>query len=382
MQLPLATPRRVLPLTAPPPPYPAFIVSGLLAALTVGTLSGAINLWNLHARLTPVPIDHHRSHAFAQLFGFMLLLIVGVSFQIVPRFFGGTPAHESTIRLTKWTGISGLWLLIAGRLGALLPGSAWLGVVGAVLLFAAVTAWALFILRLRLQSDFSPDWLQPFLLVGTGWWWLSALLVLVWQLGQLSTGPLASLPLEAVYAMALFGGTASWLWGIFFRAGACTLRIERPTPAAQRPAFFLWQLAVLLQTVAEFARDVRWAGAASLALAAAMALFVGVVRPFRQPAGAMPGEPLMRRAVQWGLGFALAFAVLSAWNGLASLGLLAAAPFLADAARHAFTLGVCTLLVLGFAGRMVPSFEAVSLPWPWLYDAGVVAVAVGALARL
>jgi hypothetical protein len=382
MQLPLALPRRVLPQAVPPPPYPAFVVSALLAALTVGALSGAINLWSLHARLSPVPVDHHRSHAFAQLFGFMLLFIVGVSFQIVPRFFGGTPAHPSTIRLTRWAGIAGLWLLVAGRLGRLLPGSAWLGVGGAVLLFVAVTVWGCFIARLRLNSEFSPDWLQAFLVVGTGWWWLAVLLVLVWQLGQMSGGPLAGFPLEAVYGAALYGGTASWLWGIFFRAGACTLRVERPPPSAQRLAFFAWQLAAALQVGAALVHEPTWRGVAALALGGAMALFIAVVRPFRAPSGVLPGEPLMRRAVQWGLGFGLAFAALSAWNALASLGLAKPTPYLTDAARHAFTLGCCTLLVVGFAGRMVPSFEAVALPWPWLYDAGVVAVAGGALARL
>lgn len=379
---PLLAPRRVLPQAAPPPSYPAFVVAALLATLTVGALSGAINLWNLHARLTPVPVDHHRSHAFAQLFGFMLLLIIGVAFHLVPRFLGGAPAGAATVRLTKWTAIPGVWLLIAGRLGRLLPGSAWLGALGAVLLVVGVTAWGCFIARLWLSSAPAPDWLQAFVVAGTGWWWLAALLALVWQLGQLSAAPLAAFPLEAVYAAALWGGTASWLWGVFFRAGACTLRVERPGPEAQRRAFGAWQLATALQVLAAFSRAAVVTGLAALALAGAMAVFLAVARPFRAPAGAMPGEPLMRRAVQWGFAFAAAFAVLSAWSGLAALGVLAPRPFLADAARHAFTLGCATLLVVGFAGRMVPSFEAVALPWPWLYDAGVVALAVGAAGRL
>lgn len=382
LSLPLAPARRVLPQAAPPPAYPAFIVSALLATLTVGALSGALNLWNLHARLTPVPVDHHRSHAFAQLFGFMLLLIVGVAFHLVPRFFGGAPASAATVGLTRWAGIWGVWLLIAGRLGGLLPGSGWLGALGAALLFVAVTAFAGFILRLRLMSSGAADWLQAFVVSGTGWWWLAALLVLVWQLGQLSQGPLAGFPLEAVYAAALYGGTASWLWGIFLRAGACTLRVERASPRAQRVAFVAWQAATGLSVAAPFARAPALSALAALALAGAMLLFVAVVRPFRPPVGDLPGEALMRRAVQAGFAFGLCFAGLAAWSGLASLGLVGGRPFLADAARHAFTLGTCTLLVLGFAGRMVPSFEAVALPWPWLYDTGVVSVAVAAAARL
>ncbi|MEW6433055.1 MAG: hypothetical protein AB1730_16245, partial [Myxococcota bacterium] len=374
--------RRLLPQAAPPPPYPAFVVAALLCTLSVGALSGAINLWHLHARLAPVPVDHHRSHAFAQLFGFMLLFIMGVAFHLVPRFFGGAPAAPSTVRLTKWTAIPGVWLLIAGRLGRLLPGSAWLGVLGAVLLLVGVTAWACFIARLRLSSAPAPDWLQAFVLAGTGWWWLAALLALVWQLGQLSRAPLAAFPLEAVYAAALWGGTASWLWGIFFRAGACTLRIERPGVGAQARAFAAWQLAAGLQVALAFARSSTATALGALGLAAATAVFLVAARPFRSPASAPPGEPLMRRAVQWGFGFAVAFAVLSTWSGLASFSIVAPRPFLADATRHAFTLGCATLLVVGFAGRMVPSFEAVALPWPGLYDAGVVAIATGAAARL
>ena len=89
---------------------------------------------------------------------------------------------------------------------------------------------------------------------------------------------------------------------------------------------------------------------------------------------------LAPRAVQAGLTFLLFFAVLSGCSGFAALGLWAP-PLLPDATRHAFTLGGLTLLVLGFAGRMVPGFSGNALHWKGAYDAGVLALIASASLR-
>ena len=82
----------------------------------------------------PVPIDHHRGHALAQLFGFLGLFIIGMSLHLAPRFFGAAPPTRAFSLRLWWSAMGGVLLLVVGRLGALVPGSAWLGLVGAVLL--------------------------------------------------------------------------------------------------------------------------------------------------------------------------------------------------------------------------------------------------------
>ena len=60
--------------------------------------------------------------------------------------------------------------------------------------------------------------------------------------------------------------------------------------------------------------------------------------------------------------FLLVFAGLQAW------GAVGGPPLLSDATRHVFTVGVVTLMLFGFAGRMVPGFSGGVLRWVPAYD--------------
>ena len=95
----------------------------------------------------------------------------------------------------------------------------------------------------------------------------------------------------------------------------------------------------------------------------------------------MPNEPLLRVAMVAAWAFAATAAVLMLWQGAGVFGVPQPA-LLKDAARHAFTLGFTQLAVFGFAGRMVPGFEGVSMPSRGLYDAGVLALIAGAALRV
>lgn len=377
MRLPIA--RRLAP-EVPTFPWKPFVVAALAFTLTVGALTGAIDLWNLRVLMKPVPIDHHRAHAFAQLFGFLWLFIMGVSLQLAPRLLGAAPATRAERRLMAWCGIPGVVLLVAGRLGALVPHAEVLSVGGAVLVLSAMTGWAGFIARCGRKAGHTGDALPRFLLAGVSWWVLAAVLLTAWTLGQALGGPLLLVPLEGLWAMALFGGAGSWLWGIFLRAGICTLHVKRPGDLVQRRLFIVWQLAAVFAALAPWF-EVAWLNAVHHALAAlAVGVVVWTVKPFSGD-GLELEKSLAPRAVQAGLVFLLLFAALSVWSALEVFGVWAP-PLLRDATRHAFTLGGVTLLVLGFAGRMVPGFSGKQLRWPRGYDAGVFAVMAAAALRL
>ncbi len=359
---------------APEYPWKPFVLASLVFTLTLGALTGAIDLWNLRVAMRAVPLEHHRAHAFAQLFGFLWLFTMGISLHLAPRFFGAQPATRQRRTVLAWAGIGGVLLLVAGRLGALLPGARLLALSGALLVVLAMTSWAQWLVGFwRATPAPRRETLHRFLVAGVGWWWLASVLVFVWTLGF-------DVPLESIWAMALLGGTSSWLWGIFFRAGVCTLHVERPSEQAQRRLFSTWQFASVLAVLAPWF-DADWLQAAQgFGVAAAVGLVWFTIRPFSGQ-GLGDEDNLAPRAVQAGLCFLLMFALLSAWRGLEALGVWAP-PLLRDASRHALTLGGVTLLVLGFAGRMVPGFGGQPLTWRRAYDAGIVAVVLAAALRL
>lgn len=361
-------------------PWKPFVIAALFFALTIGGLTGAIDLWHLRVAMQAVPLEHHRAHAFAQLFGFLGLFTMGVSLHLAPRFFGAAPATRRRRLLMASTGISGVALVVAGQLGGLLPGTAALSLSGASLLLLAMSAWAGLLVKLWQDTPDAGDALHRFLLAGVGWWWLATLLLLLWTVGQTVGGSLLVVPLESVWAMGLMGGTSSWLWGIFFRAGTCTLHVKRPPEAAQRRLFFIWQSAAVLAALSPWLQVDWLSAAANLAAAVAVAFLWWTVRPFSGPSLSQERN-WAPRAVQTGLFFLLAFAALSTWQAAGVLGAWTP-PLLRDAMRHAFTLGGVTMLVLGFAGRMVPGFSGMALRWPRSYDAGVAALGLAVALRL
>lgn len=344
------------------PTWPRFVKAALGFTLTAGALTGALDLWTLRVKLLPVPIDHHRGHALAQLFGFLGLFIIGMSLHLAPRFFGAAPPTRAFSLRLWWCAMGGVLLLVVGRLGSLVPGSAWLGLVGAVLLVAAVSAWGSMLLGFALGVGGPLDALQRFLLAGTAWWWLAAVTLAFWQVGQTLGGVTANTPLEVVWSMALYGGATSWLWGLFFRPGIATLGLARPSERRQQAVFWAWQLGVVVQVLGS-----------GLGLAAAALVWWWVLRPF---SGRVAKGALQPRALQGGAVFLLLFAGLEVW------GAVGGPPLLGDATRHVFTVGVVTLMLFGFAGRMVPGFSGGVLRWAPAYDAGVMAVMLGATLRL
>ncbi len=375
----LAATMRIVATAPEAPTWPRFVTSAFIFTLTAGTLSGAIDLWTLRLHQLPVPIDHQRSHALTQLFGFLGLFIMGLSLHLGPRFWGAKPPSRRFGAALSWPAIGGVVLVIIGRLGRLVPGSAALGLLGGGALMVAMSLWAKLIIGFWLDLPGRPDVVQRGMLAGVAWWWLSAALLFAWQLGQTLGGVTANVPLESIWSTALFGGAGSWLLGLFFRPGIAVLRLEAPTPGKQRVVFIAWQLATVLSVFASWNVGSALEAPAGLALGGAALLWWWVVRPFSGPKSeAGPLQPLALRA---GATFFLVFAVLEVWTALGVFGLWTPA-LLRDAARHAFSLGTVTTMLLGFAGRMVPAFGGVPLRWPALYDAGVLAVIFGTTLRM
>jgi hypothetical protein len=357
-------------------------VSALLLATFGGGFLGTVNLWRSRVERVGVPVDLNHAHGVLQLFGFMLLMIMGVSFQIAPRFLGGVPANKRLIGFCLGTSLVGILATVAGCFEFWVKGLVWVGVFGSGALWLGVTAWLLFIWRLKRSAAQVQDLLPMFLMAGTLWWWAGASALVAWSAFRV-TGPLSSAALlESVFAASMSGGCASWLLGIFLRAGSCTLRIERPSRAKQFAIFSSWQAAAALTFLASVFESSTLHLVAYAAGGLATTIMLVLVAPFQTPAVAVPNEPLIRRVVQAGFGFAVAHAALSFW---AALGLAELVPFnglLRDGVRHSLTLGWALLLVFGFAGRMLPGFEAVSMARPRFYDVGVSAVVVSALCRL
>lgn len=351
-------------------PWPPFVVFALVSTVSVGSLVGAIDLWHLRAAMEAVPSAHHRAHAVAQVFGFICVFTIGISLHLAPRLFGAPLPQRAFTRGLALASMAGVAATVLGQLGSLLPHSEWLAAGGAAVLAGAVSSWAGWLVHLWRQGAAPKQTLHRFLVAGALWWAIAAV---TWLASQLRPG---HVPLDAVWAAALTGGAGSWLLGVFLRAGLCTLQLAHPDERALRRLFIGWQVAAAMAVLAPWVSSPWLAASASGLLALACALALLTLRPWAS--WRVTDGTLRPRALQAGFVFMAVFAVFEGW---AALGAQAPA-LLRDAARHVWTLGVVTLMVFGFAGRMVPGFRGRPLRWPRLYDVGVLGLIAAVALRL
>src|SRR5450759_5973686 len=302
---------------APPAPplslLPSFVLSALTLAITLGVSTGGWAIWQMAFATGTVLPSHLQLHAHIQLLGFAGVFILGVALHALPRILGAVPPSRRVL-FTVLVGVGGGALLrafgqplapwAAGRFLSLLSGALELA---GVLAFAA---WALPILAVRRSFG---DPLSLHVLLGSVWAALAAVLSGAQSL-FLAGHAESQIPgglVEPFYAIALYGFVLSYVLGFASR---------------MVPAFLLF-------------------------LAAGR-----ILAPFAKAPGA-----LSLRAPFAFLGL---YAAISVAACIGELFGASVHKFVWDGARHVYTIGFLTLLIVGMSLRIVPAFTGRTLARP------------------
>ena len=371
---------------------PGFLIASLAITLTLGAGSGLFYLWRIGMG-ADVPLSHRQIHAHSQVLGFAVLFIMGIAFHALPRMLGAAYPDARLKKATLWLMVSGVILrnlaqpfafFTAGRVLALLSG---------LLEAGAGTLFFLYVFSvLREIPRGSKDPLRVFLPIAS-----AALLVTlglsVAQGSWLAAQRDATLPgalTEPFYLAALQGFV---LASVFAFAGRM-LPVFLGLGPARRGTFgvastlqtagLLLALSSYVPVLAVASVPLRDGGVILLALSAITYVTgTGVLwrRP-RVPLVAAPGSPAV--AIR------LAFSSLALWAILTigSLGMAYATnlparnPWWMDSARHVFTIGFLTLLVIGISFRVLPVFSGKTLYSPRLARVTYALIVLGVLMRL
>ena len=385
-----------LPASALPKGFaPEFIVGSILLTLTLGATTGMINLLRIAAG-GDVPFSHRQMHAHTQILGFAALFLMGIAFHALPRITGVGGGPPRYAKLTFWLMAGGVVLRNFGQPFNLAPVGRIASLLSGVAELAAGCLFATFFADLARRAPAGKYGRRdPFLaLLGFGTAFFLVALVVnalqsVWLAGHLETALPASL-VEPFYFVALYGFLLGWVFGFAHRVVALFLGLEAPGPAPARAALVLQTAGIaaflgawlpgLSNGTAAILRD---AGMAGVALAAIVFVIGAKLlgRP-KAPSLAPPGNPL----------FAIraAFVSLMLWAVL-ELGAIVVARttvipaqnlWWADAARHTFTIGFVTLIIVGMSLRILPVFSGKTLWSPKMAYATYGLILAGVAMRL
>ncbi len=373
-------PRPATPASAAAPFSPHFILGSLLLTLTLGATTGMVNLLRIAAG-GDVPISHRQIHGHTQVLGFAALFLMGIAFHALPRILGIGGLRPASARPVFWLMFGGVILRNIGQPLGFYPIGRILSLVSAALEAAAILLFARFVLgllsRVRRGKYDRTDPILAFVALGTLFLLVSGAFIAaqgIWLAGHAETATPTALT-EPFYFAALYGFLLAWIYGFGNRVVSLFLGVGpalRGTPhmamalqAFAVPLFLLSYAPSLSLVRALLLRD---AGMAAAALSAVVYL-AGHGFLWRHAAFPMmktPGTPTF--AIRAAFGCLGLWAILE----LAAIGLARATRIPAqnlwwsDAARHSFSIGFLTLLIIGMSLRILPVFSGKTLWSPRL----------------
>ncbi len=361
-----------------------FFVASLLFALTFGAGLGACMLasmtlpWNL---LHGLPLSAVKmAHAYAQVYGFATLFIMGVAYHVVARLKGARLAAPQFAVASFWLQVGGVLSVALGTLaGAPLSGPAQLA--GTAALLAAALAFGWNIHRTLAAGTALPEPYEPYLRAGCAW------LVVATGLGLAAATAGRTALQPAMWEAALWGFAGSWLFGmslrilpVFMGVPPASARTARRLFSGYQTAVAAWVTVALIEAWSLIPTARALAGAALTVATFSLVLQLGVLGPRERGAADDGGYAKFLVAAYTWLLLAVVFA--PGWSAGAALSGGGTPALLFDFGRHAFTLGFLTQMIVGVATRIVPVFTGAPLWSPKARDVtfGLLNAAVAARA--
>ncbi len=376
---------------------PHFIVGSLVLTLTLGATTGMINLLRIAAG-GEVPIDHRQIHGHTQVLGFAALFLMGIAYHALPRILGiGGFKPGRAVRVSFWLMLSGILLRNLGQPFGLQAWGRLLSLFSGILELASGLLFARFVLAVLRKAPPGKyarrDPMHFFVAGGTACFVLALLLSAaqgVWLAGNVDTVLPAALN-ESFYFVALYGFLLAWIYGFGHRIVSLFLGVGAPVRGTAGAAFATQMAGVALAGVS-WLPGLSDAAALALrdgafALVAISALFYlggnGFLwRRSTLPMLRTPGSPTVAIRIAFGWLAVWAILQLSAVLIARATSFPARNLWWADAARHGFTIGFLTLLIVGMSFRILPVFSGKPLWSPRMAYATYALLVLGATMRL
>jgi hypothetical protein len=360
--------------------YRPFFKAGIAVVLTLGAVWGAYLLLRigLTGRFTAAGLHEVNAHGHAQIFGWVGLFVMGFAYQAFPRF------KHTSLALPRLAWAS-LGLMLAGLVGrsvgeplaGSLAGAGPVAVASAWLEVAAIGLFVVVILATWRASGQRLAFYDCYILSALGWFTFQAVAEAVYLAATLAAAnPEELLRLVATWQgaireMQIHGFALLMILGVSQRLLHHFYGLPAPSQRLSLVALVCLDVAVTgeiagLVLMREAGR--AWGGlwyAAALFLTGTVVVLLWNWRIFGPAADADRSLKFLRAAYAWLL-ISLGMTVLLPVYQLVLLPCLA--PF-SDAAavgfshayygaiRHAITVGFISLMIVGVAGRVVPTLN-------------------------
>ncbi len=374
--------------------YARFVKTAILMTLTVGVTFGAVILTYIGSKgsFQSAVIFHPiiQAHGHAQLFGWVGLCIIGFAYYIVPRIKNIELQHRELTTTSFWLMVTGIVIRTFAQPYAnemtniLLP-------ISGLLEFAAVITFAYIIFSTVFSSKENIEIYDKFIKVGVLWFVVCSIINVFMDVYMFFTNS-HEIP-RAFYSpfvhMYLLGFVFMFIFAVNIRTVYAFLDVKKPSPTAVNTTFWLLNLIIPFYFITnflsyEFPFLLKASYFTIYVVAFSILVFVYGIRVFERSTRELD-DVVMDRS------YAKTIRAAYVWLIIGVL-ILGAKPFLGafsegqylfhGAANHALAVGFITMMIMGYASKMVPTFRGVNMYSVRLSDMTFILINLGCFLRV
>ena len=349
-----------------PPPfaedtiYAIYAKTALVICLTVGCTFGAAILayiaLNKDYYVSPVALV--QAHGHAQLFGWVGLFIMGFAYYIVPRVKNTDLQGRGITYLSFWAMLVGIVLRTVSQAMPNAFPAVLLPVSGVLQLFAALV-FTFVILKTFLSSHEGREIFDKYFVAGLIWLIVACgyNLYIDGYLFKQSTGEIPATFHHNLIHIFLFGFVFMFIFAVNLRTVYAFLDVRVPNTPVINLCFWLLNAVVALYLIEYLSSWLVYP------LAIGVFLFTYGIRVFETPTREL-ADVVMDRSYEKTIKVAYIWLIVGMLIRMMvpSLGETTPAGHLYyGASNHAVTVGFVSMMMIGYASKMVPTFRGVAI---------------------
>jgi len=351
--------------------YSKFFKTAILMALTIGVAVGAIILTYIGSKHNFHSAVHSlvQTHGHAQMFGWIGLCIIGFAYYIVPRVKNVELKYRELTTVCFYLMVSGTVLRIlvqpyANKITSfLLP-------ISGLLEFLAVAVFAFIIFSTVLASKEKREAYDKFIMAGVLWFLLCSVMNLFMD-GYMLVAGTNDIP-KTFYSpfvhVFLLGFVFMFIFAVNIRTVYAFLDVGTARISAINTTFWLLNLTIPLYFIAnslsyKFPFLIKISNLTIYLVAFSILLFVYGIRIFEKSTRELDDVVMdrsysktIRTAYVWLIIGVLILGAKTLFAAFSEVQYL-----FHGAANHALAVGFVTLMIIGYASKMVPTFKGVDM---------------------
>jgi len=372
--------------------YEKFFKTAILMALTIGVTVGAIVLTYIGKTQDFHYVLHKlvQTHGHAQLFGWVGLCIIGFAYYIVPRVKNVELKYRELTTTSFWLIVTGTVIRIFAQPYANESTNIFLPISG-LLEFMAIALFAFIILSTVLASQEKKEPYDKFIVAGVSWFLVCGLMNFIMDVVMFftNTNEIPRTFYSPFVHVFLLGFAFMFIFAVNIRTVYAFLDVGTARVRAVNTTFWLLNLTLPIYFIAHtfnynspFLLKVSYLTIYLVAFS--ILLFVYGIRIFEKSTRELD-DVVMDRSYSKTIRTAYVWLII----GVLILG---AKPFLKafsepqylfhGAANHAIAVGFVTLMIIGYASKMVPTFKGVGMYSIKLADLSFYLINIGCFLRV